>query len=71
MAENQNDCNNCGHDQRVPIVKKRTSAQEMARFATDAADNFSALVRNIVLVWLAEKSVITHDVKRRIEAKAQ
>jgi hypothetical protein len=31
IPENQNECNNCGHDQRVPIVKKTTSAQEMVR----------------------------------------
>lgn len=38
------------------------------RFKETMGDGDAEVVRNIVLAWLAEKSIITSDVKRKIEA---
>lgn len=37
------------------------------RFKAAMGDSDADIVRNIVLAWLAEKSIITTDVKRKME----
>jgi len=41
------------------------------RFKATMGETDADIVRNIVLAWLAEKSIITSDVKHKIETEKQ
>lgn len=51
---------------QVSFTQKQWKVIERFRETMGAAD--ADIVRNIVLAWLAEKSIIATDVKRRMEA---
>lgn len=51
---------------QVSFTKKQWKVIERFRETMGATD--ADIVRNIVLAWLAEKSIIATDVKRRMEA---
>ena len=52
---------------QVSFTNKQWEIIEQFRETIGATD--ADLVRNIVLAWLAEKSIIASDVKRRMESK--
>ncbi|MEM2130594.1 MAG: CopG family transcriptional regulator [Candidatus Bathyarchaeia archaeon] len=52
---------------RVQVSFTKGQWALIRRFKESMGGTDADVVRNIVLAWLAEKSVITTDVKRRIE----
>ena len=52
---------------QVSFTNEQWKIIERLRETMGAAD--ADMVRNIVLAWLAEKSIIATDVKRKIEAE--
>jgi predicted transcriptional regulator len=52
---------------RVQVSFTKGQWELIERFKATMGDADADTVRNIVLAWLAEKSVITTDVKHRIE----
>lgn len=53
---------------RVQVSFTKGQWELLERFKTTMGETDADVVRNIVLAWLAEKSVIASDVKRKIEA---
>jgi predicted transcriptional regulator len=52
---------------RVQVSFTKGQWQLIERFKATMGDTDADIVRNIVLAWLAEKSIITTDVKRKME----
>jgi predicted transcriptional regulator len=52
---------------RVQVSFTKGQWQLIERFKATMGDADADIVRNIVLAWLAEKSIITTDVKRKME----
>ncbi|MEM2145155.1 MAG: hypothetical protein QW279_07335 [Candidatus Jordarchaeaceae archaeon] len=52
---------------RVQVSFTKGQWQIIERFKATMGDTDADIVRNIVLAWLAEKSIITTDVKRKME----
>jgi len=52
---------------RVQVSFTKGQWQLIERFKATMGDADADIVRNIVLAWLAEKSIITSDVKHKIE----
>ena len=53
---------------RVQVSFTEEQWQVIERFRGTMGATDADIIRNIVLAWLAEKSVIASDAKRRIEA---
>ena len=59
-----------GHpSKRVQVSFTAGQWDLIERFKEDMGGKDADVVRSIVISWLAEKSVITTDVKRRMEAE--
>jgi predicted transcriptional regulator len=56
---------------RVQVSFSKGQWDLIKRFKPTMGDADADIVRNIVLAWLAEKSIITTDVKRKIENDRQ
>jgi len=54
---------------RVQVSFTRGQWELIQHFEASMGDTDADIVRNIVLAWLAEKSIITTDVKHKIEAE--
>jgi len=54
---------------RVQVSFTRGQWDIIDRFKATMGETDADIVRNIILAWLSEKSVITSDVKRKIEAE--
>ena len=53
---------------RVQVSFTKGQWELIERFKASTGESDADIVRNIVLAWLAEKSIITTDVKRKMEA---
>jgi predicted transcriptional regulator len=53
---------------RVQVSFTKGQWELIQRFKAAMGETDADVVRNIVLAWLAEKSIIASDVKREIEA---
>lgn len=54
---------------RVQVSFTKGQWELIERFKATMGDSDADIVRNVVLAWLAEKSIITTDVKRKIETE--
>jgi len=54
---------------RVQVSFTKGQWALIERFKEAMGDTDADIVRNIVLAWLAEKSIIVTDVKRKIETE--
>jgi len=54
---------------RVQVSFTKGQWELLERFKATMGETDADVVRNIVLAWLAEKSVIASDVKRKIGAE--
>jgi predicted transcriptional regulator len=54
---------------RVQVSFTKGQWELIKRFKATMGDTDADIVRNIVLAWLAEKSIITSDVKHKIETE--
>ncbi|MEM3665686.1 MAG: CopG family transcriptional regulator [Candidatus Bathyarchaeia archaeon] len=54
---------------RVQVSFTKGQWELLERFKATMGETDADVVRNIVLAWLAEKSVIASDVKHKIEAE--
>jgi len=54
---------------RVQVSFTKGQWEVLERFKATMGETDADVVRNIVLAWLAEKSIITSEVKQRMEAE--
>ena len=54
---------------RVQVSFTKGQWELIKRFKAAMGNTDADIVRNIVLAWLAEKSIITSDVKHKIETE--
>lgn len=54
---------------RVQVSFTKGQWELLERFKATMGETDADIVRNIVLAWLAEKSVIASDVKRQMETE--
>jgi len=54
---------------RVQVSFTEGQWEVLERFKATMGETDADVVRNIVLAWLAEKSIITSEVKQRMEAE--
>jgi predicted transcriptional regulator len=54
---------------RVQVSFTKRQWEVLERFKATMGETDADVVRNIVLAWLAEKSIITSEVKQRMEAE--
>jgi predicted transcriptional regulator len=54
---------------RVQVSFSKSQWEIIERLKEAMGDTDADVVRNIVLAWLAEKSIIAENVKRKIEAE--
>lgn len=52
---------------RVQVSFTKGQWELLERFKVTMGETDADVVRNIVLAWLAEKSIIASDVKRKVE----
>jgi len=54
---------------RVQVTFTKGQWELLEHFKATMGETDADVVRNIVLAWLAEKSIITSEVKQRMEAE--